>query len=1375
VAVGGKANATQEPAILGVQVTTSLYNTAIPLLIGKRRVSGRLIWYGYFGPSGGSGKKGKSSSKKGGVTYYQANLDTLISFGPVWNIQSTWNNAYLYGYSYTLNPPFSHAWTQSFAISASQTFSGTVTDKLSGQTLDFINAISFVPTEPLSANINDYGDPLGVRTITEAGLAPAWDEDTAYDLTDIVSYTSDGTGFNFVCIQPNTGENPITSVGYYWAAAPNPSEQWLYNIYNNYDGSGPGAVAWRPGTWEFGQPMCNAAHCSFPIGTDHGNAEFSCTFPTAVSGTIRVYYGYTENNHDNPLTFIKYEFEAELGTGNEYAGEQSGQQITYPELSGVGGVQIDLGASGTAPELDLEATGLYSLNQNGQANPADIILDLILSGNIYFGSGLTPSDYTPLCWSHGLNFAGDPTRVNQNGGSGYAGSLTWPPTVSFPYVLPMAGGTPGNSSGSAFQILKDPPTFDQGPFQEGTYYNVNSIVLGSDGNFYRALCTTNSDPVTGGNPYWALFTSSVGETPSFGVNNTGSAGSGDSSYTTPALTPVTSTDFAMVFNNMASGGPGSPWTIVDDGFFTQQLSGNDPWTCTMPQFEGLPWSTISISCPTTATIVKVQGKSVDQDLQTPGEPFTQSFTSDVAPGNTIIAYAQNVTGVTVSDSQNNTYTQLFSSTDGACVTVFIALNVIGGPCTLTWEFASAINGYGAIAQFEFSGLGAEIPIFSDGLTDIRNYCTANNIFASLNLNSQRNCADVLGEICEIANCVPVWNGQSLDFYPYSEVSCVGSGAIYTPRTAKGPLGTLDSNYFVMEKDAPPVTVKQENMQSVYNILDINYTEAAFDINGMNGYQSYQSSSVRICDAEHCMLYGPMNASPKSYDDYLCDSVSATLVGWPLMKRQRYADTYSVEFELPQTVGSLIDPMDLFTLADPIFGGVLSTGVQTSGSGQQDVRITELSEDKDGTWSLSAERFMYGMSAPNAPSVTNNAVPNVPPQLSTLAGSVNAPYFFEPTAALAVALGMTSEGGICIAVTGSAANYGGCLVKVSTDGGTSYSAIGKISGNPNMGVVTADYPSHVSPDTANTLAVDLTESEGELQSYTSAQQGQLIPIALVDNSGAPGTGSSAGYTTTVPYEIVAYQSVTLTSAYKYNCTEPILRGQLGTVPADHPSAGSPPAPSVFVDLSTSTSIFKYILPNSQVAGNVLYFIFPTFNQFGTGLQDDSDCTPYTYTITGQTNPSSPSSPAAGGAYTISPNPCLYQGRSGGWSGIDGSSTSWTNSDDVYFPPVAVNTGSGSIVYDANDYGTTAFTGPNQTVYVCIYDPTHAGGTPTVDIQSTNAHATTPGYFFLGTITSVSAPTAPGNSGGSSAPGGPQDSGVQSYVVECNGTPISVTNE
>jgi hypothetical protein len=168
VGFGSKTNATQEPQILGVQVTTSLYNSAIPLLVGKRRAAGRVIWYGAFGPSGGSGKKGKSG-KKGGPTSYQANLDMLIAFGPIWSIQSVWQNSSIVGYGSGLSS-FSRAGHQDFSITAANSYSGTVTNQPAGYNLDFISAISFIPSTPTSASIDDYGDPQGSRTITETVL-----------------------------------------------------------------------------------------------------------------------------------------------------------------------------------------------------------------------------------------------------------------------------------------------------------------------------------------------------------------------------------------------------------------------------------------------------------------------------------------------------------------------------------------------------------------------------------------------------------------------------------------------------------------------------------------------------------------------------------------------------------------------------------------------------------------------------------------------------------------------------------------------------------------------------------------------------------------------------------------------------------------------------------------------------------------------------------------------------------------------------------------------------------------------------------------------------------------------------------------------------
>ena len=559
-------------------------------------------------------------------------------------------------------------------------------------------------------------------------------------------------------------------------------------------------------------------------------------------------------------------------------------------------------------------------------------------------------------------------------------------------------------------------------------------------------------------------------------------------------------------------------------------------------------------------------------------------------------------------------------------------------------------------------------------------------------------------------------------------------------------------------------MKQEGLQKVYNILDVNYSDQGSGGFGSCGYQGYQSNSVRICDAQHCRVYGPMNGSPLGFDEYIVDAKTATAVGWPIMKRQRFAEPYMVEFKLPASIATLLDPMELLTVVEPaIFGGKQLGGGTFSGRGSQDVRIKSLEEDSSGMWTIEAERFMYGMSAPNAPSVTG-AIAHQPPSVSDPAGSVNTPYFFEPTAPLSVALGMSPLNGLCIAISGSSPNYGGCQVYVSTDGGVSYDTLlGTLQGNSVMGQVTGStYPSHANPDNVDTLSVDLSESLGSLISFTSAQQNQLVPIALLDGGG---TGSSGGYSLDIPYEIISYGTTALVSGHTYNCSPPILRGQLATVPAAHPWNPSTLVGSVFVDLSNPRSVFKATIPSGKILGNTLYFKFPTFNQFGSALQDLADCTPYTYAVSGTTNP------GANSSYTVSPNPCLSQGNPALGSG---------NNDPtkVYFPSLSVNFDTGVVDYSAGS--ATAFSNPlgGETVYVSLVDPSHGGGSPSVDVQTTNVHATTPGYVYLGQITSAAWTGSPGSgtggsaggsNGGSSGAGGPQDNG--SLVIEVKGAVVS----
>ena len=634
-------------------------------------------------------------------------------------------------------------------------------------------------------------------------------------------------------------------------------------------------------------------------------------------------------------------------------------------------------------------------------------------------------------------------------------------------------------------------------------------------------------------------------------------------------------------------------------------------------------------------------------------------------------------------------------------------------------------------------------LFSDGLTEVRAYCHAYGIFASLYMDSQRSGKDWLGDLCQIANCVPVWTGSVLRFYPLCEVSALGGGYIYNAPTASGPIATIDDKWYLIKGSEAPVKVVQQNMQQVYNQIDVNYS----DQRNNNSYPGatvagYNQNNITICDQEHAFRYGTMIGSPLSFDDYIVDPNTATSVGWPIMKRQRFMDPFHFQFKLPVNF-SLLDLMDLITLVESgLFGGTTipaSPPYQMGGSGQQDVRIFSMSESADMEWSIEAERFLYGAHAPSAPSVAIYQ-PVITGNPLVSGGSVNPPYFFEPTAAL----GGTGTPSLWIAVSGSDPNYGGCQVFISTDGGSSYDYFGSVIGNPNMGYLTADYPNSPNPDGTDTLYVDLSESLGELQSWTTAQQNQRISIALIDGGGTiVGPG---GITLTIPYEVITYGTVTLTGPSQYSLSPSILRGQSGTPTADHPLSGSPPLGSTFVDLSSTTNIFKGIIPTPYaVAGQVLYFKFATYNVFRGRVQDLSDCTAYEYTVTSETRSQS---------YTFSwfgsPASPLFQGNPGsvsppvapGWDPSvtgDANSTTWIDPDRVYFPSITANFGSTqSVTYSANDSGTVAWSGSppsGETVYVAIYDPNRVGGTPDVDVQVTNVDQSTVGYVFLGSITSV----------------------------------------
>ncbi len=486
---------------------------------------------------------------------------------------------------------------------------------------------------------------------------------------------------------------------------------------------------------------------------------------------------------------------------------------------------------------------------------------------------------------------------------------------------------------------------------------------------------------------------------------------------------------------------------------------------------------------------------------------------------------------------------------------------------------------------------------------------AYGLYGSLFMDSQKKAADWLKEFYRAGNSAPVWAGFSLLSIPYAEQSFVGNGAVYISPTAAGPIANITESDFIADASDPPVTVTRKAQVDSPNLQQIQYPNREAD---------YNNTVAAEPDNGSMSLYGTRKDSPEVFASITASVVARAILGIKIRETNIIRNSYS--FKL-QGKWALLLPMDLITI--PIQSTMPATNLNQPLTGTIPIRLTSVKVSDKYEVEVEAEPFIYGLRSPQALTVTTPQ--GNQPQFGADPGSVNVPIIFEAVPKLS---GTNNLADLWLVISGPSASYGGCVAYISTDGGASYNPLGPnggvIQGNATTGVTVNTWPASSDPDTTNDLQVNLTESLGELASYSAADRDNFVYPCYVAGGGA----------NPIPYELMAYDIANLTSANHYTLpatgggTNELRRGVFGA-----------PLYGVGVTHLYGTR-FAFLDPNNPNAagilkvpmdptwiGKTLYFKFTAFNTTGAGVESLASVTAYPYTPSG--------TPGAVNQYGVSP--------------------------------------------------------------------------------------------------------------------------------------------
>lgn len=610
---------------------------------------------------------------------------------------------------------------------------------------------------------------------------------------------------------------------------------------------------------------------------------------------------------------------------------------------------------------------------------------------------------------------------------------------------------------------------------------------------------------------------------------------------------------------------------------------------------------------------------------------------------------------------------------------------------------------------------------------LQTYLQALGLGYCICLNSQETAQSILGRFLQISLCAGLWSGKSFKFIPYGDEPITGNGVTYLPNLT--PVYAFDDDDYVGDSGDDPLIIDRTDPMDAYNVFRVEVTTD----DGLFSYIPVEARNQALIEKAG----GPRIASTVTGHEIIGQAAGLLIANLLLQQSVSWRNT--VTFKLgPEFV--LQEPMDLFTAADPVLGTVT-------------YRVTQVDEDDKGELTITAQQFYPGTGTAGSLGGTQTGNPGLP-DFGQGADNVNAPVIIEPNSTLA-------DPEIWIAASGSGGtydpNWGGAQVWLSTDN-VNYSYKGDITQPARMGALTANLAAYggANPDTTNTLSIDLSQSQGTLETVSAGDAANGVTLCYVDGelvsfetaTLSTQTASNEAHTIPAsgPYNIyvthvsswasdggVVYAAggsltyvsgVPTTGQYTlngvvyvfsagdagtavkitYNYTNPyhyslttLYRGLYGT------SAGSHLSGAQFSRLDGA--VFKTELTPSAI-GQTIYAKLVSFNRVKDGIQDISTLTPVTYVPVG--------TGYGGGSGGVPTTPTGLTGLAKGVTGSGWNSISWNanpSTDNVTTYTILRR------IHSSGSYASIGSCGANNTQF----NDTTAGTGVTYDYELTATNA------------------------------------------------------